>query len=560
MSKQQYIPKNGLVLLLLLLLPAAAHGQSNVMVGFDPEPPMEGQSVQVTATSFVETPSAGRIFYRRTGEQRAFATTPFTISGNQLTATIPAEFVTRRGIEGYVEYTDSKGTFTFPEVNPAQNPLYVPVFLLEGTTEAALRQGIYRMISVPLLLREPDPLGTLSETYGAYAEDNWRLLRWRDDRYIEGPQLNTLLVPGNAFWLVTRALERFTVQSGLSVLKPFDSSYEVTIGPGWNQIAVPYAFPVAWEQVERSGDVEAPQLYDDDRYVQQQVLCPWEGYFVFNREPVDVNLTFLPKEAPGAPCPLQANIRPTAAYLVQLVAEAPSARLRDAQNFIGFADEAAPGRDALDFAEPPEVAEHVRLSLLEAGHRLAGSFRPPGDGQAWEVEVTASEAAGWSSARPVTVTLVEQGARPPGFDLYVLDPQNNTLLPTPGGQFTVALSAALPVRRLKVLVGPPSLVAAYQAEETLPAASGLQPAFPNPFTVQTTLTYQLHLPERVAVEVYDLLGRRVRTLVAGTQQAGAHEARWDGRSDAGLPLPGGVYWVRLQAGASSTYQKVILFR
>ncbi len=94
----------------------------------------------------------------------------------------------------------------------------------------------------------------------------------------------------------------------------------------------------------------------------------------------------------------------------------------------------------------------------------------------------------------------------------------------------------------------------------LPGRCELKPAYPNPFNSQTLIPYLLPEAAPVRLEIYDLLGQRVRTLVAGPMAAGLHTAAWDGRSDAGHPLASGLYLYRLRAGAFSQSRKLALLR
>jgi hypothetical protein len=81
----------------------------------------------------------------------------------------------------------------------------------------------------------------------------------------------------------------------------------------------------------------------------------------------------------------------------------------------------------------------------------------------------------------------------------------------------------------------------------------LLPAYPNPFNSGTTLRFTLSGEGAVEVEltVYDLLGRRVRTLLQGQLGGGVHTARWDGRDEAGRPASSGLYFARLRATSAS---------
>ena len=81
------------------------------------------------------------------------------------------------------------------------------------------------------------------------------------------------------------------------------------------------------------------------------------------------------------------------------------------------------------------------------------------------------------------------------------------------------------------------------------------PSAPNPFQTATRLRYVLPTTESVRLDVYDLLGRRVSTLVDQQQTSGPHEVMLDGSR-----LAPGVYFVRLAAGDRRTTQKVHLVR
>ncbi|MEZ4386430.1 MAG: FlgD immunoglobulin-like domain containing protein [Candidatus Krumholzibacteriia bacterium] len=82
----------------------------------------------------------------------------------------------------------------------------------------------------------------------------------------------------------------------------------------------------------------------------------------------------------------------------------------------------------------------------------------------------------------------------------------------------------------------------------LAAAPGgrLLGARPNPFNPRTTVRFELASDQPIALDVYDLTGRRVRRLANGAFAAGQHGVDWDGRDDRGRSLASGIYLVRLQ--------------
>ena len=85
-------------------------------------------------------------------------------------------------------------------------------------------------------------------------------------------------------------------------------------------------------------------------------------------------------------------------------------------------------------------------------------------------------------------------------------------------------------------------------DEIVAAMERLFQNYPNPFRDHTTIAYEVERPGPVTVTVYDLMGRRVRTLVDAMQPAGAYQVRWDGRDAAGQPVASGTYFYRLRVG------------
>jgi hypothetical protein len=101
------------------------------------------------------------------------------------------------------------------------------------------------------------------------------------------------------------------------------------------------------------------------------------------------------------------------------------------------------------------------------------------------------------------------------------------------------------------------------AAEDLPglAASGavLYPAAPNPFNPRTEISFHLSSPGQVSLEIHDLAGRLVRTLVDHQDlQAGRHQAVWNGRTGDGRKAASGVYLCRLHAGDVVQTQRMTL--
>jgi len=83
---------------------------------------------------------------------------------------------------------------------------------------------------------------------------------------------------------------------------------------------------------------------------------------------------------------------------------------------------------------------------------------------------------------------------------------------------------------------------------------------PNPFNPTTTINYHLAQTGSVRLDVYDMAGRHVKSLVAESQLTGDHQARWNGRDEAGRSVASGTYFARLQSGGDQFVQSMVLVR
>lgn len=99
----------------------------------------------------------------------------------------------------------------------------------------------------------------------------------------------------------------------------------------------------------------------------------------------------------------------------------------------------------------------------------------------------------------------------------------------------------------------------------VPAAAGtfrLEPGHPNPFADATLIAFEVtgDAAGTVVLDVFDLAGRRVATLVDAVLPPGRHTVRWDGTSGDGRPLPGGTYVLRLRQGTQQATKTIARIR
>lgn len=106
-------------------------------------------------------------------------------------------------------------------------------------------------------------------------------------------------------------------------------------------------------------------------------------------------------------------------------------------------------------------------------------------------------------------------------------------------------------------------------KENTPHRFALLPNYPNPFSpaatelnklAATQIIFQLPGREHVQLEIFNLLGQRVRVLLNATRESGTHAVLWDGKNEAGQNVAAGVYIMRLRAGEFIAERKMTMVR
>jgi hypothetical protein len=104
--------------------------------------------------------------------------------------------------------------------------------------------------------------------------------------------------------------------------------------------------------------------------------------------------------------------------------------------------------------------------------------------------------------------------------------------------------------------GPPTSVGNSPAAE----AAWLGQNFPNPFNPSTSIRFTLPSPADTRLEVFDVRGALVKTLVDGTMPAGPQQVEWNGTNGNGRAVASGVYYYRLRSAGSDVTRKMVLLK
>jgi hypothetical protein len=93
-----------------------------------------------------------------------------------------------------------------------------------------------------------------------------------------------------------------------------------------------------------------------------------------------------------------------------------------------------------------------------------------------------------------------------------------------------------------------------------PFAFELKDNYPNPFNPRTTISFNLEAPAYTVVEIYNIMGQKVKMLVASYLGQGISSIAWDGTDDYGKPASSGIYFYAIRSGDHFETKKMTLLR
>ena len=99
-----------------------------------------------------------------------------------------------------------------------------------------------------------------------------------------------------------------------------------------------------------------------------------------------------------------------------------------------------------------------------------------------------------------------------------------------------------------------------QNNSVAPALTNLEQNYPNPFNPETTISFSLQTAGDVTVDIYNIKGQKVKSLVNDHKDAGRHSVVWNGTDENNKNVSSGVYFYKLKSGKMSLSRKMILMK
>jgi len=496
---------------------------------------------------------SAKLYYRK-GGQTAYLELELTQEQNnslRWSSSIPGLRVKEQGLEYYVEAFHGGMVSTYPNEDPEKPEISEVIVPFIEFPQVTL-QNLYQMFSIPLNTNNQPISIMLGDDLGEYNRNNYRIFDWDavQNRYTELSALDTQLPPGKALWLITKEQITIDIDSSYSVSTSED--YPIQLHEGWNMIGVPFAFNVAWSEVDASSiQGAALNYFNGASWEMATIMEPFKGYAI--KSVRDTTLYIPPIEAVTLN-KLYTHIQPGAAeWQIQLKAQ--SENLEDIFNFAGVRGTANDGWDILDSAEPPAIDDYVSIYFDHSDwEKYAGpytsDFREPyAEGYVFEFTVQTS------LSDQIKITFEPQNL-PQNFDWIIVSPQAGVK------HSKGEILTSLPKQKFCLIVGTAEFLNSKQGDlKELPTKFDLSQNHPNPFNPQTTIRYTMPKAEKVTLKVFNLLGEEVVTLINGElKAAGYYDIDWNGLDKHGRQVASGIYLYQVRAGDFSAIKRMVVMK
>ncbi|MEJ0058047.1 MAG: FlgD immunoglobulin-like domain containing protein [Bacteroidota bacterium] len=305
---------------------------------------------------------------------------------------------------------------------------------------------------------------------------------------------------------------------------------------GWNQIGNPFPFNIDWNTIKNenpTAGLNSLWLFESNGYVKKDVLGSWKGAFVYSDQGGKVNFPVTAKTiANGRTAQTVFSLNPDE-QIWQLPIRLSHGDVKQ-ESVIGMHPEAQLSKDSFDEITIPRFMDYLEMHTdhpeFSARH-FSIDIVPSTHTFSWTFTVSSNLRQDEATLNWDHTALAGSQSR-----LILLDIQSQALVDMKAtGIYPFTWNEG---RQFKII---------YAREgELLPDVTLLGNAYPNPFN--TTVTIPVLLREKqtsLHIHVYDLLGRKVRTIYQADAAAGIRNVEWDGSNDEGSHIENGLYLYQL---------------
>ena len=462
--------------------------------------------------------------------------------------TIDASWADELGIEYYFVARDAAN-----QVDSTASTLLYKSFTSEVVPTIKSISGgsqvTYGMFSIPAELtsnRIDDVFQPVIAQYGGYTKTKWRMFHYQGGKYVEYKAGLETIDKGLGYWLTSVEVPADVKITGSVIKASQTSPFKITLEQGWNQIGNPFPFNIDWTAMQTANaaaGLNSLWLFEGGNYVKKTVLATWKGAFVYSDKGGEISFPVSTKTTASGRVEekIELTLTPDSdSWQLPLQLE-----LNDqaTATSVGMHPQANRSKDKYDEITIPRFISYLEMDTdhkeFFASH-FATDVVPTEKTKEWIFDMASSLKEGTAKLTWPQAELAKSQANFLLIDL--LNQQWLDMKTTPTYSFEWKEG-----RQLKLV---------YSKEGELnPGITLLGQAYPNPFASEVTIPLLLEKENMdIQIQVYDLLGKHLKTVAKQFAQAGAQSFVWDGKDEQGNDVSAGLLLYRLSDGKNNSYQ------
>ncbi len=492
--------------------------------------------------------------YRTITTTSPFLTKQATLRSGSATTyevTITKDMLDELGIEFYFEASDASGGSA--KTTDPHSYMYYAVDDATGsipfTSAFGGSSGSYEMFSIPYSLTS-NQVSNVFVKLGKYDKSQWRLFHYQGGKYDENEKGINTIESGKGYWF--NAANKVDINPGPGNVSESNQSkgFSITLEKGWNQIGNPYPFNVDWATVQSANSsavLGSLWSFESGQYVKKGTLVVWRGAFVFSDNGGVVTFPVLSKTLnSGRMAQTEFSITPDETKW-QLPLTLTLNGLTNISS-IGMHPDASDTKDRFDEITVPRFLGYLEMSTHHKEY-FAPNFTTD--------VVRTSNAHTWE----FTIESSEQGTASLAWDRSALEASHSTFMlidlttsswldMTTADQYVFSAEAT---HRIKIV---------YSHDTSFdPGVTLIGNAYPNPFNRDLSIPVLVGGESKeVHVQVFDAMGRMVRSMQASFAESGTHTLHWDGKDDQGNEVSSGLIFYRFRNDPAQAARRLIKIR
>jgi len=475
-----------------------------------------------------------------------FDSVTVTGTGSSFVVSLQEAWADQLGMEGYFRASDAAGNiaksdkiYWYRQADPKTVIPFVSNF--GGSMDT------YTMFSIPFDLESKGITSVFDElSEGRYDKSVWRLFHYQSDSYKENETMT--IQPGSGYWVNMKTKTDVAVGAGSVVKKNQSDMFTMTLEKGWNQIGNPYPFNIDWPTIKSANPnagLNSLWLFESGQYVSKDVLATWKGAFVFSDNGGNVVFPVTSKTNAGGrisknemDATLDADrwILPMTINFNDLTQTSA----------IGMHPDASTSKDRFDEMTIPRFIEYLEMKSTHKeffSPYFSTDVVPTSNKYEWTFELKSSQGEG-----SVSISWDQSAFSKDQSAIVLIDLLDQTWLnmkTSSGYNFSWKEG-----RQLKIVYSRDGVVD--------PGFTFLGQCYPNPFTSSVSIPVLVN-PENLntQINIYDLLGNRIKTLTTIFSNPGMQIVNWDGKDDSGNDVAAGLLVYKLMNTSSAPAKRMI---